>query len=230
MRNTIVVINIDETQEPEKWLPAEEGAYRLLFINYSRKLKFFDRLRALAMEQDDVELVDFHKENQGKWKNIYRLYMQDMNYYLLNYNQHWFPDPDLIMEPEDIIAFLNFAHDKALWLSQPAVTGNSFYSHQELVYQAESIMRRTELVEIMCPCFSRDALRKCFWTFDLTHSGYGIDYIWPKYGHTYVVDMFWITHPRPVNFREEAKKRGWPEPTKELKMIREKYAEGEIFE
>ena len=77
----------------------------------------------------------------------------------------------------------------------------------------------------MCPCFSRDALKKCFWTFDLNHSGYGIDYLWAMWGETYVTDLFWITHPRPVRFKEEAKKRGWPEPKEELKEIQEKYLE-----
>jgi hypothetical protein len=81
----------------------------------------------------------------------------------------------------------------------------------------------------MCPFFSAEALRAAVFTFDLSYSTWGLDYLWPKLPglDPVVVDAFNIKHVRPMEshgpFYEYMKKIGIS-PRDEATKLREMVA------
>ena len=105
------------------------------------------------------------------------------------------------------------------------MTEDSVINHEFLRHRAEAFMEDIEFrvvlfVEIMLPCMSRGFLERNLWTFDLNHSGYGIDMMW---GEGIVIDRFQVRHARPQQMVKIAEDRGWPHPQEEFKVIRERY-------
>ena len=72
------------------------------------------------------------------------------------------------------------------------------------VLRYASLLRYTSFVEIMAPCFHRDAIWKLVPTFNRNLSGWGLDCIWPgmlqgRVDEVAVIDQIQICHPRPIN-------------------------------
>jgi hypothetical protein len=107
-----------------------------------------------------------------------------------------FLDDDLKVTYSQLSRFLAYCSAHRFGLAQPSLTPDSSYSHKHLVNVSERGWRPVHLVEVMCPYFSRDALRTALYTFDLSDSSWGLDFIWPRlFSFTpVVVDEFTITH------------------------------------
>jgi hypothetical protein len=206
-------ISEGDTREPQKWL-SPQANFDLIYLTYSKSLIFQKCLISLN--------VPVYQVNSGKWKNIKSILVK---FGFGKYEYFWFPDCDLEIEVEAINRLFKIAEHNQLELCQPALTHDSFYSHDFLCFtpSRDQIYRPVKMVEIMCPCFPRFTLGKLLWTFDLSFSGYGLDHLWAKYVQGYVIDAVTVKHPRPQNFHNRAKLAGFPNPDDELKMIREKY-------
>lgn len=135
------------------------------------------------------------------------------------YEYYWFPDPDLTISFDDILKYFIFIDEHRIDLSQPSLTSDSFASHAFMKNDKNSIMRESAFVEVMCPCFSKYALKELLWTFNLSYSGYGLDILWAKYFRTYIVDLFQVKHFRKQNFHKRAREHGFPDPNDELNYI-----------
>ena len=213
MKNTLVVVCIDETdtKEPGQWV-SDRAKYDLVYLCYSKDKKFITRLRAFGQP---VFCVD-----SGKWKNL-KWFCDSTKIIRCRYGHFWFPDPDLVMDVDSVNMFLRYA--RKFDLCQPSLTQNSICSHKFLKQIAGSEFRQSEFVEVMCPCFSKRALKQLLWTFDLSYSGYGLDLLWAKYVTGYVIDAVSIRHPRDQGFVRRAKEKGFPEPMEELREIKRRY-------
>jgi len=152
--------------------------------------------------------------NEGPLKNIYQYFKE---YGLGDYDYYWFPDDDLEFKEQN--AFFDYVASHKFDLCQPSLTADSIINHEFLRHQ-RSEFRKVPFVELMCPCFTRKALTELLWTFDLNHSGYGVDILW---GEGIVIDRFQIRHSRPQQMTKIAKKMDWPDPQDELKKIEERY-------
>ena len=214
----LVVINIDETEDPEKWI-LDDPCFDLVFLNYSSDKNFYIDLKKYGRygQGVNVNVFDFSYGNLGKWKNI-SAYMRNQKIFDKDrYKYFWFPDPDLEMDKEDIWNFLMYCKANKLNLCQPALTYNSKGSHRFLMKQGEG-RREVTFVEVMCPFFSEQALIKNYWTFVLTHSGWGIDLVWGVENRCYVVDKYTIHHDRAPSFNSR-KPNHWPPAEDELLRI-----------
>jgi len=137
-----------------------------------------------------------------------------------------FLDDDLEISWSDLSRFLGYCSAHQLQLAQPSLTRDSFYSHDHLLNAAPSGTRTVRMVEVMCPYFSRDALRMALGTFDLSYSTWGLDELWSRLpGLTpVVVDDFTIRHTRPVSGSDGAfyryMRRIGVSPMQELRKFR----------
>lgn len=84
------------------------------------------------------------------------------------------------------------------------------------------VLRYTNFVEMMLPCFSKEALHKVIGTFNENESGWGTEFHWPLLIETNgrdmaIIDSVPMVHTRPV-------KRGRNENVKELEAYLKKYS------
>lgn len=111
-----------------------------------------------------------------------------------------FLDDDLEMTYSELSGFLAFCGRNALTLAQPSLSHDSYYSHPHLLNMPGGRSRNVHLVEVMCPYFSVEALKTAIFTFDLSYSTWGLDYLWPRLPgiQPVVVDAFEIRHTKPI--------------------------------
>lgn len=134
----------------------------------------------------------------NKYKAAYQFISDDL---LDKYQGFIFLDDDLEIEYSNLCGFLKYCTDNNLELAQPSLTRDSYYSHAHLINVSSAGWRQVEMIEVMCPYFSTEALKIAISTFDLSYSTWGLDYLWPKILgiKPVVVDEFTIRHARPIN-------------------------------
>ena len=132
----------------------------------------------------------------NKYKAAYQFIDDNL---LLTYKGFIFLDDDLEITYSDLNSFLSYCTDNDLQLAQPSLTRDSYCSHGHLINMSPAGCRSVDMVEVMCPYFSAEALRSAMCTFDLSYSTWGLDYIWPKLLKVtpVVVDEFTVRHTRP---------------------------------
>lgn len=144
------------------------------------------------------------------------------------YEYFYIPDDDILIDIENINRLFQYMKKYKLALAQPAIA-NSYYSHPHTFKRENSILRYTNFVEIMQPCFSRRALKKLLFTFNGTKSGWGIDLHWGtlidhRKNSMAIIDDINSVHTRPVQsnhfeeMREYLRKNNlvWTNPFAEL--------------
>ena len=120
-----------------------------------------------------------------------------------------------------------FAAGCALGLSiwQAALTRDSTWSYRVTRQQDRSLVRLTDIVEIMMPVFSRAALERFLPTFSENQSGWGLDFLWAeRLGHQglAVFDRFAARHRRPITSGQR-KMRNGSTSNQEYEALRKKY-------
>lgn len=99
---------------------------------------------------------------------------------LLSYDHVLLLDPDLAFSAADVETLFEVAARRGLDLCQAAVGGDSFTAHRFLKHRVDGgEFFATNFVEVMAPCFSAEALRRCLPTFDQALSTWGLDFEWP---------------------------------------------------
>lgn len=149
---------------------------------------------------------------------------------LQHYTYIWMPDDDVYLDSKSVTKLFEINRTYNLSISQPAIVG--FYGPTVPLGKAGTFLRYTNWVEIMCPCMSRNALRKCITTFNENKTGWSIDAAWNVLlGHPKkeiaIIDAIMAIHTRAV-FQgdayselngEEKLKEAW----KDADLVRYKY-------
>jgi hypothetical protein len=147
---------------------------------------------------------------------------------LPSYRYYAFLDDDLTVDAVILNRLFLVGDSLNLDLYQPALTKESFSSHQHL-YQNNygGPIRRAPFVEIMCPFMSRKMVEQAAPTFDLNQSAWGLDiHIWPKLAvDCYVVDALPVAHMRPPARRDRVQRNGLT-PHQEYEIIRKMNYDG----
>jgi Protein of unknown function (DUF707) len=99
---------------------------------------------------------------------------------LNSYEWIWLPDDDLLIDQAAIDRFLHYVITYNLDLAQPALHERSHIAHTITVRHSRSLVRFTDFVQTMCPCFSLRALDLCRVHFRDNLSGWGLNYLYPK--------------------------------------------------
>lgn len=155
----------------------------------------------------DLYLIYYGKESTGH----YQMRREGTKFHLIadaldtkdfsRYEYIWMPDDDIYLESSDITKLFLLAKEYDLWLCQPSIMG--WYGLEMTLHQRNCLLRFTNYVEIMCPCFSQYALQKCINTFRTNKSGWGIDALWNinlehPTNKIAVIDKLIAFHTRPI--------------------------------
>jgi hypothetical protein len=158
-----------------------------------------------------------------KWPGLYDFFMTDEAW--RRYDYIWLPDDDLAVEQDAVAEFFDIVSQLRLPLAQPALSWQSYYSHRVTIRHPSFRVRLTDFVEIMAPCFERGFLEACLPTFRESHSGWGLDWMWPRLlpdndRRCGVIDAVEMTHTRPLGGPTYAKLREMNiNPRTEVKTI-----------
>lgn len=147
--------------------------------------------------------ADYMWYSRGQKLRLVYKYLKDNPQYLEHYNYFFIPDDDIQTDQAGIERLFNLMEEYGLQIAQPALE-RSYYTYPHTLLEHFSLLRYTNFVEMMAPCFSRDALRKVLWTFDANESGWGVEFSWPglissDHRDIAVVDGAPMVHTRPVN-------------------------------
>lgn len=114
-----------------------------------------------------------------KYKTLLYLF-QNFFEIMSKYDYIMCPDPDLKTEVEDINHLFRIVKKYDLALSQPSLTG--YYNWECFQHDPNPniILKHYNYVENMCPVFSIKALYACLWTFSLSYSTWGLEFLWTK--------------------------------------------------
>lgn len=189
MKKNCVLATVGATSLHRQWINIR-SKFDLHLIVYDDSYELF---------KNDTPYVTISKGY--KFKLIYN-YLCDNPELINQYDYFYMPDDDVSINSVKIQKLFRLMKKHQLVLAQPAIA-NSFYSFRHTTIQKDSILRYTNFVEIMQPCFSREALKKVLFTFDETISGWGIDYHWGKIlDYTQmnmgIIDDISSEHTRPV--------------------------------
>lgn len=120
------------------------------------------------------------------------------------YRQVLLLDDDLRFNPGDLSRYFELCEREGLYLSQPAIAWGSHANHLVNLWNPVCAVRRVNFVEVMAPCFSRQALQDLVRpTFRLTRCTWGIDYAWASlrqaHGDLSIVDAITMAHTKPMD-------------------------------
>lgn len=189
-RERAVVVRVGDGSLHPGWL-AEDRSFDLIVDYYGSTPGRWDGTADLVVE------------NHGsKWQGLHRL-LTEHPFIADRYRHVWFPDDDIDTDAATIDSVFDLHEELALGLSQPALTADSYFTHLATLAHPGITARLMNFVEVMVPVFSRETLRACFDTFDLSRSGFGLDLVWqtilPGLGlRSAILDAVTVRHTRPV--------------------------------
>ena len=135
-------------------------------------------------------------------------YKMDMTYRylhrhpdLLNKYEYFFlMDDDIEMSTEEVNKLFGIMKQYHLRIAQPSLV-MSYYTYEHTLHNPFCILRYTNFVEMMIPCFSKEALIKVLPTFEEKICFKGIEYHWAKMvgNGIAIIDIVKVVHTRPVH-------------------------------
>lgn len=141
-----------------------------------------------------------YHEDAGFKHHIYKKLIEQRGL-LDQYDWIWMPDYDVHLEINEIERMFKIAQDYNLNICQPSLTHDSYYSFPLVLNDPMKFMRYTNYVEIMCPLFKTEALKRVLWTFTVTYSGWSQDFLWARelnYERLAIIDDIQAEHVKPV--------------------------------
>lgn len=163
--------------------------------------KSFDTYLVYYGEKEGYEGESkWHKKSKGYKYHLIKDVLDEDDFWR-NYNYIWLPDDDLQNSAAGVEKLFELMELYNLELAQPSIMG--YYGTWITLHQMGSIIRFTNWVEIMCPCFSCKALEICKQTFKENNCGWGIEGVWNVLlGHPQnkigIIDDVIVKHTRPV--------------------------------
>jgi len=142
----------------------------------------------------------WYHEDVGFKHHIYKRLIQQRDL-LDTYDWIWMPDYDVQLEQGEIERMFGIAQEYNLNICQPSLTRDSYHSFPLVLNDPTKFMRYTNYVEIMCPLFKSEALKKVLWTFTITYSGWAQDFLWARelnYERLAIIDDIQARHIKPV--------------------------------
>jgi len=119
------------------------------------------------------------------------------------YRYYLVVDDDIDFAAGDISRLFELCRRHNTFLCQPALRWGTNANHHVTLWNPLCRVRSTSFIEVMTPCFSREAVERLLSTFRLTRSTWGIDYAWASLlngtGRIAVIDAVRVAHTKPVD-------------------------------
>ncbi|MCX7748098.1 MAG: DUF707 domain-containing protein [Clostridia bacterium] len=189
---TLIILRAGDGSLHENWLtPSEYRNFDLAISYFGDKENPYAHLCVLYENAKDT-----------KFPSLYKFISNHIDF-ILQYDAVWLPDDDLYTDAKGIYNMFDIFYSKNLWLAQPALTPDSYYSHDITLQRQGHLLRYTNFVEVMAPIFSKEALLRCLYSFSQSRSGWGLDFIWSKIldnptSKIAVIDAAPVRHTRPL--------------------------------
>jgi len=192
-RANLIVSPIGDMSVHRTWLVNESCRnFDLLLIYYGSQGEF---------GRGDA---DYYFRQQGfKWELLTQV-MKQAPEIISRYRNIWCPDNDIAADTASVNRLFDVFDEYRLQLAQPAVAAGEV-SYRALRKRPGVLLRYTPYVEVMCPLFTREALAKVSHTFGENRSGWGLDWVWPRYFADHeraIIDAVGVHHTGPL-FRGE---------------------------
>ena len=183
MRNNLIVVCVGPTSIHRNWIDDDRN-YDLMLVDYGDNESY----------KDDGEY--YVKCSGTKMHIISDIADQIPD----NYEYLFFPDDDLYFKTYQANHLFDVALKYKLKLCQPSIVG--YYSLEINLHHPGNVLRYTNFVEIMCPCFDRESFEICRPTFKYSKSCWGIDLLWTKLlgypeDKIAIIDEVVVVHTRP---------------------------------
>ena len=192
MKHNLVIVRAGDSSLHPKWLASASAS-----TNWELWVSYFgdapDQYRSDGLT---------HIDGPGpKFPALKHLLASLLGRIMTRYKYVWLPDDDLDCDPQGIDLFFSLCKRFELKLAQPSLTDDSFISHPTTMNNPNYLIRFTDYVESMAPCFRVDAFAACLPTFDENISGWGLDHLWPLFlcpisGRIGIVDAVQMRHTR----------------------------------
>ena len=190
-RRNLLITSIGSLQCLPSWL-AEDRTYDIALIYYPEKIDEETRLKLTTY-------ADFLFYESGfKYEIIKKVMLANPE--LLDYDYFWMPDHDVLFRKGDVNQLFSLMKDYNLQLGQPSLV-NKNRSWKILVNRKLYDLRYINLVEVMCPAFSKSALDICLESFTWSKSGWGLGLLWGKLidGPKAVIDKLIVEHTQKMD-------------------------------
>jgi hypothetical protein len=191
-RRNLVFARVGKGSLHHKWsgVPAGERSWDLQLSTY-------------LDDHDNFTQGDFpiYVDKGTKWDSIVRFFK--LNPHLIDRYEHiFFPDDDLEMTASGIDTIFATCAKYDLYMSQPALTPESFYWHPILLRCAPFELRFINYVEPMAPCIKSSYFQTILPVIEENFTGWGIDNIWTQLmdeppQKSAIIDCVAVTHTRP---------------------------------
>ena len=136
-----------------------------------------------------MEIIDHSDKDRGigaytwkgyKWPNLQKLFVAGI-IDVEKYDYFWFPDDDVQIDIGAVHSLFLRASIYKARLCQPSMAWNSSNIGWPVTKHVPmSMFRHTNFVEVLAPCFSREALKICLPHFDANYASWGLDFVWAK--------------------------------------------------
>jgi hypothetical protein len=182
----LVIAAVGDESLHRHWMPSASNSYDVALVYYGDGEGY----------KSDCK---FYREEKGPKYHLLQNALKQPS--LMNYKYIWLPDDDIHATPADLDRMFEHMKFFNLSLSQPSIMG--WYSLDITLHQKGSLLRFVNFVEIMCPCFSSEALAICLDTFKENTTGWSYDALWNvKLGQPRrsiaIIDDVVVFHTRPV--------------------------------
>lgn len=170
--------------------------------------------------------VPFFTRMKGTKFNILKTLIDADPEFFANYDYVFVPDDDLYLGTKEINHLFELAQEYQLELCQPSLIG--YYDVPITLHSPCCLLRYTNHVEIICPCFSRSAFKKCAITFDYNVSTWGIDLWWNKLlgeprDKLAIIDDVIAVHTRPCTMGDVYTNNNIQDPWKDINELIEEH-------
>lgn len=124
---------------------------------------------------NDTKYIDCQS---GYKMDMFYRYVHSHPTYLDKYDYFFLMDDDVEMDTKDVNELFRLMRKYELKIAQPSLV-MSYYTYEHTLRNPLCILRYTNFVEMMMPCFSKEALLEVLPTFEHQVRGCGIEFHWP---------------------------------------------------
>lgn len=192
-RRFLVLARVGDESLHREWI-ANDATPR----NWDLQLNVYAKDQSLSFDGDLPPVFDYGT----KWDSIARHFKAHPEL-LDRYEYIMLPDDDLRMKSSDISKLFDIAVEYDLTMAQPAMTHDSYVSHDILLRVPGFRLRYSNFLESMACCIKSSYLRTILPMFERHFTGWGTDLIWtmlmedPAF-RAAVVDEVPMVHVRPL--------------------------------
>src|SRR5690554_183003 len=163
-RKYLVFTSAGENANIKQWMAGDKRIFDICVVNYSD----IDNLHKAGADY-------YYQLKGGKFPNLQKIYLDNRNI-LDPYDAVWVADDDIIIDTQSINELFITHTEKSLTLLQPSFRATGKVSFPITRQRLLTSLRYTNFVEMTCPVFNTNFLKKFLEVFDPALVGWGTDW------------------------------------------------------